>query len=332
MRALLYALTAFALLTPGAALAQLMGTADAGSSQPFTISVGPQYPAPFSKATLSILSDSISLTNATMTVSVGGKKLYEGNAQPVAIPLGKAGVVTNVTVVVRANGSSYRQNVLIQPQDVALVSEPISSAPPLYPGKPFVPLEGDVRLVAVASLRNASGNSLDPAQLSYTWTVDGTRIDNFSGIGKSAIIVASPLQYRSREVSVVIASQDGTVVGGASTSLDPLAPSIRTYVQDPLLGILYDHAISGSYTISSAEATLYTAPFSLPTTSGSPFIQWFLNGSAAQTGRSITLRPSGEGGGAASLSVTASSGNETTATSNYSISFGTTGGSNFFGL
>ncbi len=317
------------LLLPLSVSAQLPGGAGA-SAEALTVSVSPQYPSPYSQATVTILSNSLDLANATLSVSVAGKNLYQGSVQPVSIPLGKAGSAANVAIVVSSAGSTYTHNLLIQPQDVALIAEPLSSAPPLYPGKPLVPLSGDVRVVAAASL-TAAGRSLDPAALSYAWTVDGTRIADSSGIGKSALIVASPLQYRSREVSVTVRSQDGQAVGGASLSLNPVDPTVRLYANDPLLGILFDHALADSYAISGAESTLYAAPFSLPTTAGAPLIQWFLNGAAAQTGPSITLRPSGSGEGNASLSLTAGNGSSLATKSLY-LSFGAAPTSNFFGL
>ena len=329
MRPLLIAL-AFALLVPGAALAQSLG--GLGNTSSFTLSASPQYPAPYSTATLSFLSSSLTLSNATLSVSVGGKNIYQGSVQPVAVTLGKAGSITNVTATISSNGAKYSQVLSIQPEDVALVVEPIASVPPLYPGKPSVPLEGSVRVVAMANVRNMKGVPLDPSTLSYAWTVDSTQIADSSGIGKSAIMVASPLQYRVRTVSVVVMSQDGALVGGDSITLSPVNPTVLIYENDPLLGIRFDHALSNSYAITGAESTLYAAPISFPTTGGTPLLQWFLNGAAAQTGNSITLRPTGSGQGSASLSLTASAGSYTTAMANLSLSFGAAASTNLFGL
>lgn len=327
-------LTAFtlSLLLPIAVSAQSLGGLGGISSEAFSLSVSPQYPAPYSQATVSLLSSSIDLTNSTVIASVGGKEIYKGSARPISVTLGKTGSVTNVKITVTSNGGSYSQTIKIQPQDVVIVAEPISSAPPLYQGKSLVPLEGDVRIVAMANLRDSGGKSASPTTYSYAWTVDDTRIANSSGIGKSAIIVASPLQYRSRTVSVVVTSANGSLVGGASLSLSAEQPSLRIYENDPLLGIRYDRALSGSYIIAGAESTLYAAPFSLPTTGGAPFIQWFLNGSSVQIGNSITLRPTGSGQGNASLSLTASSGDLTPITTVLSLIFGDKPSSNFFGL
>ena len=302
------------------------------SGNAFTLSARPQYPAPYSQATLSLLSSSLDLTNATMAVSFAGKEIYKGTVQPVTIPLGKAGSVANVNVTLFVNGLSYSQTLVIQPQDVVLVAEPVSSAPPLYLGKPSVPLEGSVRVVAMANLKDAGGKALNPNLLSYAWVVDDTQIANASGIGKQAIMVASPLQYRERSVSVTVQSQNGSLVSGASISLTAQEPVVRIYKNDPLLGIRFDHALSGSYAIAGSETTFYAAPFSLPITGGTPLIQWFLDGAAAQTGNSITLRPAGSGQGNSSLSLVASAGNSATASMNLLLSFGTQSGFKFFGL
>jgi len=333
MRLGLFTACALALLLPIAASAQALGESFGNTAgDAFTLSVSPQYPVPNSRATVSLLSNTLDLASATMTVTVAGKQIYKGGVQPVAVPLGRAGSTTSVVVTISSGGVNYSQTLVVQPQDVVLVAEPISSAPPLYPGKPSVPLEGSVRVVAVASLRNAAGKSSSPSTYSYTWVVDGAQMGNSSGIGKQSIIVASPLQYRSRSVSVSVTSPDGALVGGASLSLAALEPSVRIYENDPLSGVRFDRALLGGYTIKNTESTLYAAPFSFPTTSGAPLVQWFLNGNMVQTGRSITLRPSGNGQGNASLSLVASSGDFAKATASLSLSFGATPSLNLFGL
>lgn len=321
----------FFLLLPVTAGAQSLG-AFMGDSSAFSVSTEPQYPTPNSKVTLSFLSSSIDLANSTLTVMIGKSTVYKGSVRPVALPVGKAGSVARVTVFVESGGATYTQLLTIQPQDVVLIAEPISSTHVLYPGKPSVPLEGDVRVVAIANMRTETGKATAPSALSYSWTVDGMQIANSSGIGKSAIIVASPLQYRIRSVSVSIASPSGNLVGGDSFMFSSEEPTLRVYENDPLLGIRFDHTLTGRYSIKGSESTLYAVPFSLATTGGAPFVQWFVNGSVAQTGKSITLRPQGTGQGNASLSLTAGNGGDTPATMNLSLLFGAPKSSNLFGL
>lgn len=331
MRSSLLIIFAFILLSPLTAMAQSLDSLT-GSGEPFSVSINPRYPTPYSQATISLLSSTLDLTNATLNVSMGSKRVYQGNVKPVAIPLGRAGSVASVSVTVTIDGTPYSQSFVIQPQDVALVIEPKASAPILYRGKPLIPLEGSTRVVSMANMRDAGGKIIPSSSLAYTWTVDGTQIASASGIGKEALIVASPLQYRDRSVSVVVRSQNGLLVGGASISFSPADPMVRVYKNDPLLGILFDHALSGTYTIADTEATIYGVPYSFPLLSGTPRIQWFLNGNLAQTGDSITLRPSGNGEGNASLSVSASAGTSASAVTELLLSFGAKKSFNFFGL
>jgi hypothetical protein len=318
--ALVYAL-------PFAAAAQSLGT-----TGPFSVTVSPQYPAPYSTASLSFVSGSLDLANATLTVKADGKQIYTGNAAPVSVPLSAAGKTVHIIVSAASAGGTQTQSLSITPQDVSLVAEPVASVPALYPGKPAVPLEGATRIVAVADIRTPNAAQIDPAALSYTWTVDGAQLASASGIGKDAIVVASPLEYRARDVSVSITSQDGAYVGGAGLTLSPTRPTLRVYESDPLLGIMFDHALSGTYAITGSETSLYAAPFSFPISGGAPAIQWFLNGSSAESGPTVTLRPSGSGTGSAGVSATASAGTYSQAAASLTLTFGSSSGGNLFGL
>ena len=315
-----------------AALAIPLPAGAQASGASFTLSASPSYPAPYGQVTISVLSTSLDLANATMAVSVGGKKVYTGNVRPAAVTLGAAGALTAVTISITSGGATSVQTISFRPQDVALVAEPVSSAPPLYPGKPLVPLGGNARVVAVANLKTAGGKAIDPAALSYAWTVDGVQQGSSSGIGRNALIVASPLQYRDRLVSVTVQSQDGSITSGADLHLTAEAPTIRVYENDPLLGIRFDHALASAYAITGPEASLYGAAYSFPATNGAPTLQWFLSGAAAQTGPSITLRLTSAGAGTASLSLLASAG-DATANAALTVSFGTSAASSgLFGL
>lgn len=323
----------FALILAVPFIAQAQAIEDFASlgESGFTLSVSPEHPTPASQAIISINSTSLDLSRATVVALVSGKEVYRGSIRPFPITLGKAGSITTIRATVTESGVPYTETLTIQPQEVTLIAEPISSSPPLYQGKSGVPLEGQVRVVTIANLVNTAGQSASPSTYSYTWAVDDNKVVESSGIGKSTLIIDSPMLYRGREVSVVVTNAGGNLSGGASLSLSSATPFVRIYENDPLQGIRFDHALSGSYSITDAEATLYAAPFSFPTERGAPSVAWFLNGTSAQTGNSITLRPTGGGKGSASLSVAASAGELATASAVLNLLFGTSG-SSFFGL
>lgn len=321
------AILAAAMLLGPAAIAQSIR-----ESSPFTLNVGPENPAPFTAITVTPVSGTLDLATASMTVVVNGTQIYEGSAQPTAVTLGKGGSGTRITVTARAGGKNFSQTITVTPQDVALIMEPMTSVPPLYPGKTSAPLDGSVRFVALASFRTTSGKAVDPSTLSYAWTVDGASVSVGSGIGKNSLIVAAPLHYRSRSVSVTVQTTDGVLRGGASHSFSATEPSLRIYENHPLLGVRFERALADSYETSESESSLYASPFGFSLANGGTAIEWFLNGSPVQSGNLITLRPAENGRGSAGISAVASMGEDARANARLSISFGEASGRNFFGL
>jgi hypothetical protein len=263
-------------------------------------------------------------------VTVNGKKIYSGNVTKVALPLGGAGVVHDIEVDISSHGETIYKTISVQPQDVALVAEPLSSAPPLYPGRPLIPLEGSTRFVALANLRTASGTPVDPSTASYRWTINGAYRANSSGVGRTSLLLSSPLKYRSSTVSVVVTGPEGDLVGGDSFTFSAQEPSLRTYEQNALLGVRFGKALSRDYAIEGAEATLFAGAFSFSTQSPL-MLEWFVDGASVQSGSSITLRPSGSGKGRSSLSLVGSTKDSAKTSLGMSLSFENKS-SNFFGL
>lgn len=323
----------FALITFGMPAISAAQALDFGevTNDPFSVSVSPQYLSPGENAVLSFVSGAVDLTTATLVVLIDGKEMYRGIPHAVSIPMKKAGVATTITLKVSARGTTYTKTLTLRPQDVTIISEPLSTIPPLYPGKGLTPQEGSVRLVAVANLIDTSGKPVKASDISYKWTVDGTELASASGLQRSSIIVDSPDQYRSSEVKVVASSASGSVVGGDSISIEPVEPTVRLYESSPLLGIRYERALYNSYVLSAPEITLYAAPFGF-SRSVARASSWFLNGSAAQSGPTITLRPTGNGKGSASLTNTTSAGAFTTATESLKIDFGSDNTKSLFSL
>ena len=330
MRSLLLA-TLIALAFPVIVSAQALGTqTPVTAASTFSISLSPQYPAPYSTVSLSLSSSSLTLSAATMVVYLNGKQFYSGPVSIISIPVKGAGSVDSLRVVVTSAGVSRTQTAIIQPQDVTLIVEPNATAPALYPGKPLVPLNGTARIVAVANIRDAAGKIISPSKLSYTWKVENATQINASGVGRDAITVDSPMQYRETTVSVSVTNQSGSLVGGASIRLNPSKPTVRIYQDDPLLGIRFNNALSSTFTMTGAETSFYAAVFSQPlsSTGGS----WYVNGNEAQTGNTITLRSTGSGQGNASLMFEATSGIGAQVQATLPLLFGSSQSANSLGL
>lgn len=297
MRQLLVA--GIALVGIGAAAAH----AQIGNTEALTVTLTPEYPRPYQVVTVSPESTLIDLAASQVVISVNGSVAYEGSGSESAqIAVGGPGETTNITVRATNNGQTYSKTLAVRPADVALLLEPAATNHPFYKGASLVATEGRLRIVAIPDLRTSTGAPLNPANLVYTWRNGTQLLTSASGIGKSVLSATAPVRYRDTVISVTVSTQDSSIVGQASVLVSPSDPFVRIYENDPLLGPRFDTALTGRVTLNDSEQTYRAVPYHFGTT---PSLTWEVNGTASQTGKDITVRPSGSGRGTALLGIEA---------------------------
>ena len=300
------------------------------STDPLTLTLSPDYPAPYQIVTVTPESSAIDLSASTITFTVNGKVVQRGSGQESAsIAVGGPGSATVVSVTAVNNGNKYTKSITIRPADVALVIEPTSTTHPFYEGAALIGSEGNLRIIAIPDLRTSKGAQIPASSLVFTWKNGDQILQSSSGIGKSVLTASAPVRYRDTVISVTVSSQDSSVVGQASALISPGDPVMRIYANDPLLGVRYETALSGTVSLTDSEATYRAVPYYFTTV---PSLVWQVNGTPSQTGQDITVRPSGNGKGTAVLGVSASSGTlGQAANATLSVLFGQ-GASGLFGL
>ena len=298
---------------------------------PFTISVSPQYPAPYQSITLTPASTVFDIASAKITATVNGKTFYSGTGGTgIQLQLSGPGTVTSVAVTATAAGKSYSKKLSLRPADVAVVVEPVSTTHPFYEGAGLVSSEGRVHIVAIPDFRTSTGKMVDPSTLTYNWSLGDQVLDSASGIGQSVLDATAPQMYRDANISVTVTSPDGSMVAQGQATISPVDPYVRIYRDDPLLGALYDVAISNSYTMTGTEDTYLGVPYYF---SNTPTLDWTVNGSESGTDPDITVRSTGNGTGTAILAFTATdSGATLTANTTVSVLFGQSKSTGIFGL
>ncbi len=308
-----------------------VGSGSGAATQSLTLDQSPQYPTPYSTVTITPSSSAFDISGATISVKVNGEQYYSGSGGAgIAITLGGPGSKNNIVVTAVSGGQSYSQSLLIIPENVALVVEPVSSTHPFYDGASLVPSEGHVRVIAIPDLRDSSGNQIDPSSLIYTWSLGDQELTADSGIGASVLDAIAPQMYRDADVSVTVTSQDGSLMAEGNTTITPISPITRIYKEDPLLGPIYDNALGSSYTMPDSEDTFLGVPYYFSST---PALNWTMNGTDSGSTNSLTVRDTGTGVGTAQLNFSAnnSSSNET-ANSTLSVQFGNSNSTGLFGL
>lgn len=301
MRPLAFALLLFGMSLPVAALAQSVAGA---STAPVTLDIQPQYPRPHDTVSVTPSSNSLDLAGATVTFYANGKQVSAGSGTTAGnILLGDAGTATTIkATVVTAGGGSYSVSQTIRPAEVSLVAEPASTSHLFYLGGLGVPSQGQVRLVALADVRDTSGKRLPDNVLIYKWKLNGQSLTDASGIGRSIITMTAPVRYRDATVEVTVSSPDQSIVADSILVISPVDPVVRVYENDPLLGVRYSTALGDAFTMAGTEETFVSVPYFFAKT---PATVWSVNGADSGTSSSVTLRSTG-GSGTANVSVTTS--------------------------
>jgi hypothetical protein len=301
------------------------------STEPITIALTPAYPQPYGTVTISPRSTLIDLNRSTVTITVNGNELDKGSGALNALTtVGGAGERTTIVVTAEVDGQTYRSELVVRPAEASLVVEPVSTTHPFYKGAGLVASEGLVRLVAIPDLRTAPSSPLAAKDLVYTWRVDGGILTSSSGIGKTTLIASAPVRHRNAAVSVMITSQDQSIVAEQTVTITPVDPLVRIYRTDPLLGPLFERALKSPFQLVSEEDGFRAVPYYFART---PIITWAVNGRATETDDEVTVRATGNNGGSAQLEASARE--ETTsqsARSTLTVRFGSNSILDFFGL
>lgn len=307
----LLALTLAALLAvPGTSIAQV------ASQQPLSITLSSASPRPYETVTVTVASNLIDLAASTVTIYANGAVVEQG-LRTAQVKLGGPGARTTLRATATGSEGTYEATLSVIPGDVSLIVEPMTTSFPFYEGASVVSSESRVRIVAVTDLRTSPTTRVPSSQIAYTWKVGAQTLTADSGLGRSVLVATAPARYRDAVVSVTATNQAKTVSGSASITIAPSDPIVRIYRSDPLAGIFFEKALTGSFALTGTEETFRAVPFFFEEL---PALAWSLNGNRSGSSPDLTVRSS-SGAGTAQLGVLAT-GEETSAESSLTLRFG----------
>lgn len=191
---------------------------------------------------------------------------------------------------------------------VDILWEAQTYTPPWYHGKALYIPRSSVTFMAVPNITGSDGTQYTSDELVFQWTRGG--YDLIAQRGRGVDVVAIPLSpLRPEDVGVRIETLTGEVLAETEVTLRPTQEELVVYVQDPLLGVQYHTAITGSHTIANNEATFLATPFYFNTSrmlDGTVSYTWELNNTQLTTsGNSETFRQEPGAQGTANLSIEA---------------------------
>ncbi len=293
-----------------------------------TVSISPQFPRPYDTVTATVSSTQLDLSAGTIVISVNGKVVGE-NARSASFQVGGAGVKTVISVKVTDAAGTHAGSLTIYPEEVSLMLEPSSTVPPFYKGARMVASEAPVRLVALPNFKTAAGTAIPAGSLVYSWKFGDRVLEAQSGIGRSVLSATAPVRYRDARITVTVSTQDKSLVAQAGTLVTPVDPVMRIYRNDPLSGIDFGTALTGTLGLTESEETFHAVPFFF---ASMPRINWSLNGTDNDTDPDLTVRTTGSTAGTALISARAEGGALSGAEARFTVQFGKTRSTGIFGL
>lgn len=274
---------------PTAGQAQLLGI----SENDVSVGIYPENPQPKDPVTVTIETYSFNLDNSTTKWYVNGTLAQEGKGlKTLTFQVGNLGQTTNLRIVINSDKGTLTKNIAINPSIVTLVWEADTYTPPFFKGKALFSHQSTITFMAQPQLI-VGGRTLNPANLIYTWSKEGTVLGSQSGYGKQTLSLTGSVISRSMKVMVEVQDPSTGAQGSGVIQVDPIEPEVVAYVVDPLYGVQYNKAIRGSLPLSGKEVTLTATPYffsNAESDSGSVSYNWSINGNTISDGQNTRTR------------------------------------------
>jgi hypothetical protein len=322
-------LFAVAFFVPLFSHAQISNPSD--SSNTLSTTITPEFPRPNEFVTISIENYGTDLNAATIRWSLNGKVVLEGvGKKKFSFDVGSIGTPSKVTVTVSPlNGAPFQNDIFISPTSVNLIWEANTYTPPFYKGKALFSGQSSVTIAAVPEL-GGSQSLIPPDSLIYNWVLNEKTLYGESGYGKKGLKFSGNYWGRDDVVTLNVSSIDGSINSQNTLTLKPVNPFVLIYEDNPLLGVLYNHAVFGTFSLTKgSEVSFFAAPFNFKNnaiSNGKTKFSWQMNGrdvSGQSNGNTVTFRNDAGGNGASSLGVRVSQENEDfqNASAGFSLNF-----------
>ncbi|MSU55483.1 MAG: hypothetical protein EXS46_03025 [Candidatus Taylorbacteria bacterium] len=253
-----------------------------GQHDSIIVETTPLHPGPNETVNINIQNYSTDLDRSDISWSLNGKISSKGiGKKQFQFRTSKVGSISNILiVVVTPEGVSFQKALNIRPATVDLIWEAQSYMPPFYKGKAYYPYQGVVKIVAIPNIVTEGGGTISPKNIIYTWTVNGSINQEASGYGKNYIYFKGEIPLKAGRIEVEVSTLDKTYIASNQTSFAPQSPEVVFYEDNPIYGILYNKALTGTFHLKDLEIKITAIPYFIGTTerNGSGLMyEWGMN-------------------------------------------------------
>ncbi len=268
-----------------------------GIIEQISVDILPKVPNPGDQVNISVQSYSSNFDKAYFTWNANGQVIEKGiGKRSINFLAPESGntITINLTIQ-KQEGGVITRSFTFAPADVDIIYEADTYTPPFYKGKALFTSESIVRFIAMPYFIQ-NGNTINPNNLVYTWSINGTVDQNNSGYGKRVYQGKSSLVGRPLEVEVEVSAINSPLIAKNSVFVQNSEPELIIYENNPLLGVVFEKAIAGNFLLDRAEIELQSVPYFFSTTvKDDGFVDyiWKMNGNSIEAGSrtsSIRLR------------------------------------------
>lgn len=278
------------------------------SDQDISVGMQPEFPEPNQAVTLVIESSSVDLNRSDINWYKNNKLEMGGlGKKQFVFEAGGSGHSDTVTIKIKtANNDYISKDIKITPAEVDLFIETDSFTPPFYKGKALNTYQSSFKIIAIPNFVASNKKNLDPNNLIYTWKQDYKILGSLSGVGKSTLTLEKDKLPKNSLIILEVESQDHKISAKKSIYVKNYSPKIVFYKKDPLLGIIFNKALSNKVDLNEQEATIIAQPFffAKDDVDKNLSFKWFINNKQVnESGNEIILRQEENSSGSTSLKL-----------------------------
>lgn len=223
---------------------------------------------------------------------------------------GAIGTPSLIKILIKTkDGKNIEKSLIIRPSGVDIIWQADSFVPPFYKGKALYSYQSRITVIALPEFTNSTGVKINPENLIYKWSKDGTVLGGVSGYGKNKFSFTKLLISSPPEIEVEVSSADRETRASGRIMIEPVESKAVLYENNPLYGIIYEKAVVNDFKMGGSEITLAVAPyfFGLEELNGGKVkYNWSMNGqniTDKQDLRGVTFRNADGGSGSTRVSV-----------------------------
>lgn len=255
-----------------------------------SVTIDPTLPRPYETVNIRVDAYGTDLSRAFITWKVNNviKKTGRGE-QAIEINSGAPGTQQTIILDVQpVGGPLISKRIIIKPQEVDLVWEARSYAPPFYKGKTLQGYMGDIVVVAMPNFYSG-GKPAASRNPYFKWQLNGDGIENSSGLGRNSVSLSGGILLQPQDIQVEV-TDDDLNKSKQFLTIEPEQSSVLFYKNSPLYGIMFNEAIA-QHTLTSPEIALTAIPYffeSPARATGKLQYEWRVNGEASPISSSDT--------------------------------------------